>query len=227
MSVESLSPEERLLRLIRKGRPKKEEAASTQAAAVPPQKGSPPSRKSFQKVHAFENLERVFSSAFGGAKTSHLLTKANRLLRFGFGALLCLFLFTLFWEKSPKGDNVASISPSEGTKSPFPIPSQESPRKLYSYYGEDIEKRDIFRSSFQGTSKEVAVEEKALKEFTKDLNLLGIVTGKNPQAIIEDKKEGKTYFVNKGDSIGVLRVEEIREDRVILNYQGEQLDLTL
>ena len=107
------------------------------------------------------------------------------------------------------------------------MPSQESPRKPYSYYGEDIEKRDIFRPSFQAVSRETTVGGETLKEFRKDLNLLGIVTGKNPQAIIEDKKEGKTHFVNKGDSIGVLRVEEIREDRVILNYQGEQLDLTL
>jgi len=143
MSVESLSPEERLLRLIRKGRPKKEEAASAQAAAVPPEKVSPPPPKSFRKVPSFENLERVFSSALGGEKTSYFLVRANRLLRFGFGALLCLFLFILFRENASKRTYVASLSPSEKTErtTPSPFPTQENPRKPYSYYGEDIEKR--------------------------------------------------------------------------------------
>ncbi|MBI4436832.1 MAG: hypothetical protein HY590_05435 [Candidatus Omnitrophica bacterium] len=214
--------------MIRRRRPKKEEpvAPSPEKHASSEKPSSSP-EKPLQGTSPFENLERVFSSGLGREKTSYLLAKANRLLRFGFGALFCFFLLILFWEHFSKRTNAIPLRVSGETQSTTPTaPSQESPRKPFAYYGEDIEKRDIFRPSFQ-VAKDIVGGTETLKESVQDLNLLGIVTGKNPQAIIEDKKGGKTHFVNKGDTIGALRVEEIQEERVILNYQGEQLDLTL
>ena len=60
------------------------------------------------------------------------------------------------------------------------------------------------------------------------LNLMGIVSGDPPQAIIEDSQTKKTYFVVKGQSVvdGAM-VREVTENRVVLELQGETIELSL
>ncbi|NOX97863.1 MAG: hypothetical protein GXO98_07405 [Nitrospirae bacterium] len=47
------------------------------------------------------------------------------------------------------------------------------------------------------------------------------------QAVIVDNNKKKTYFLNTGQSIGEIKVEKILKGKVILSYEGEQLDLRL
>lgn len=65
------------------------------------------------------------------------------------------------------------------------------------------------------------------KEPTSELNLLGIIIGNENQAIIEDKKADKTYFLYQGDSFGDFKVFSISATGVILDYQGEKLELKI
>jgi hypothetical protein len=60
-----------------------------------------------------------------------------------------------------------------------------------------------------------------------NFNLLGIITGDNNQAIIEDKSLKKTFFLYKGDSLGELKVYDIKDSVVILDYEGEKIELTI
>ena len=64
-------------------------------------------------------------------------------------------------------------------------------------------------------------------ELIKDINLVGIIAGENPQAIIEDKKGQKTYYLNKGQFIGEFQVEDIQEGKIILNFNGQRFELHL
>lgn len=66
-----------------------------------------------------------------------------------------------------------------------------------------------------------------LSEIRANLNLLGIITGDNSQAIIEDRALKKTFFLYKGDRMGVLKVSEIRDNMVILDLDGEKIELTM
>ena len=210
--MEHLSPEERLLQLIRR-RPKKEE---------------PPSPVSAQPVSHLPKVHRKLQIPVGNGKVLSIFKKVNRVLGIALAVLGAIFCVTFVIGKvfpgasgSLKGQSLETLKTLGRTS-----PSEENSRKPYSYYAEEIEKRNIFGPSLY-TETGQAPGEPALKESVKDLNLLGIVTGKTPQAIIEDKKEGKTFFVNKGDAIGLLRVEEILEDKVVLNYRGERVDLVL
>jgi len=76
------------------------------------------------------------------------------------------------------------------------------------------------------------IEEPPIKKISREdilgnLNLLGIITGDNNQAIIEDKTLKKTYFLYKGDSFGGLKVYDIKENVVILDYNGEKIELSI
>ena len=60
------------------------------------------------------------------------------------------------------------------------------------------------------------------------LTLMGIVGGEPAQAIIEDSQTKKTYFVTAGQAVveGAV-VEQVLDNRVILDLEGEMIELTL
>jgi hypothetical protein len=66
------------------------------------------------------------------------------------------------------------------------------------------------------------------KSLAARLSLIGIVAGNPPQAIIEDSETKKTHFVTAGQRvIEGLTVEEVRADRVVLDLNGEKIELSL
>lgn len=97
--------------------------------------------------------------------------------------------------------------------------------KPYDFYLKGIKEREIFGSS------QIAVVTKPAStintDLVKDISLVGIVAGETPQAIIEDKKTQKTYYLTKGQFIGEMQVEDIQEGKIILNYKGERFELYL
>ncbi len=60
------------------------------------------------------------------------------------------------------------------------------------------------------------------------LTLLGIVAGTPPQAIIEDSETKRSYFVTEGQAVvdGAV-LEEVLDNRVVLDLNGEKIELTL
>lgn len=76
-------------------------------------------------------------------------------------------------------------------------------------------------------SKNERVKKVYAEDVKKNYALLGIITGDNNQAIIEDKAIKKTFFLYKGDTIGDMIVEDIKNNMVILDCQGEKVQLSI
>ena len=68
----------------------------------------------------------------------------------------------------------------------------------------------------------------ATKLLASRLTLMGIVAGDPAQAIIEDSETKKTYFVTTGQAVveGAV-LEQVLDHHVILDLEGEKIDLTL
>lgn len=66
------------------------------------------------------------------------------------------------------------------------------------------------------------------KQLAARLTLMGIVSGNPGQAIIEDSQTKKTHFVTVGQVVaeGAV-VEQVLDHHVILDLDGEKIDLTL
>ena len=58
-----------------------------------------------------------------------------------------------------------------------------------------------------------------LSPYVAELKLVGIIWSSNPQAMIEQTKEGKTYLLATGELIGSLRIKEILKEKVVLATQ--------
>ena len=240
MPEESITPEERLLKLIRR----KGNVSSHAAEPVkpPPAASQEPSAKKAPfrpgRFQIFKNLpplpsfpvfrkKPVLTSevpflAYDLFNTSYLFLRVERLLM---GLVGLAFLFLLATRLVPHREMTAASL----LEKPFPkevsVKKGAEP-KPYDYYGNVIEHRDLFQAGV--SSRETrGIPASAVGSRLKDFALIGIISGKTPQAIIEDKKESKTYFLKEGELVGDLRVEQILDEKVILSYEGEQFDLVL
>lgn len=98
--------------------------------------------------------------------------------------------------------------------------------KLFLYYLEMVQRRDIFSPVKLAGAENPDVEaKKVLSALIKDLKLVGISWGENPEVIIEDTKVNKTYFLKTGDTINKFRIESILKDKVILESEGQKMEL--
>ena len=66
------------------------------------------------------------------------------------------------------------------------------------------------------------------KQLASRLTLMGIVSGTPGEAVIEDSETKKTYFVTTGQVlVEGATLERVLDNRVILDLNGEKIELTL
>lgn len=92
---------------------------------------------------------------------------------------------------------------------------------------EGIRKRNVF---FAPGAELLRRQEEAasavnIAQIVKDLKLVGVIWGKAPQAIIEDSKEQKTYFLTEGQMFGnSITIKKILQNSVILSRDSEEME---
>jgi hypothetical protein len=107
----------------------------------------------------------------------------------------------------------------------------ESSGQTFLSYLTMVQRRNIFSPvEMQGVQvDDTQAQKQALKQtiiaLSAGLRLAGISLGAEPQAMVENKETNETFFLKKGDTVNRLTVQEIFNDRVILSYEGETVEL--
>ena len=96
-------------------------------------------------------------------------------------------------------------------------------KKPIEFYQQEFSGRRIFSGVNDGASGVAASGVNI--DLAKDINLVGIISGEPPQAVIEDVKTKKTYYVTRGQFIGEFQVDDIQEGKIIVNYNGQKYEL--
>lgn len=96
------------------------------------------------------------------------------------------------------------------------------------YYTGEVRGRNIFNAeqpkSPEPEPQEVAAAAQA--DAAKEFSLVGIAWSKDPEAMIEDKEMGRTFFVKRGQALSNgAQIVAIFKDRVILSYNGQEIEL--
>ncbi|MFH0732326.1 MAG: hypothetical protein V2A72_05340 [Candidatus Omnitrophota bacterium] len=105
--------------------------------------------------------------------------------------------------------------------------------KASSYYLEKVRNRNIF---VMGKDQEQLKQEAAEAEdagppaeevtaISQRFRLVGISWSGDPDAMIEDMTTQKTLFVKRGQMVEDIKVQAIFKDKVILIYQGEEIEI--
>jgi hypothetical protein len=217
MAKEDISPEERLFNAIEtnEGQPAKGES---------PKKNTLDFKELFlklkKKTFSFgikkgEGDKKRFFDIFGSLKI------ANRILAAGSGVLAVFLITDMIMLKQNPDRIFAETAGMEAA------PFQKKPITLLkelSFYEEAAARRDIFNPPAKGYAKSALDTSPRISELTKNLILVGIYWGAHPEAMIEDAEAKKTYFLKRGDMVNGLRIRSILKDRIILEYQGEQME---
>lgn len=98
--------------------------------------------------------------------------------------------------------------------------------KPFESYLEGIRGKEIFKRSaiVQDAGQPLAnLEENMLK----DIVLIGVIADENPQAILENKKTQKTFYLRKDQMLEDFKVSDIKEGKVILEREGQMYELNL
>ncbi len=199
----NIAPEEKLLRLIR-GQKKKEPGPEIAAASASP--------KSHQQT-AFILL-RQYLTFFNGQKTIKICFAISCIF------LLYSFIYPLFGLRKI---HLPKVTPQKIAIDKLDLPQPDRP---YEFYSEKLKGRPLFGQTAGSKDNSASL---ALTESIsiKDISLLGIISGDNPQAILEDKKSRKTYYVSKGQFVGDFQLEDIQEGKIILNSRGQRYELQI
>lgn len=219
-----MSPEERLLALIR-GKHKKAESPAPHQAAGPRPEQKEKNLPSFisaalaSKIFKDISKNRLFEPAF--------LKALNRYLAGALILLAVIFLADLiFIRPYKKVDMIIAQSREASGRTPAASTGQVAQSADYSKYSQDIASKKIFGASLagQGGPSQIVTGE---DDLLKDVGLVGIMPGDAPQAIIEDKKNERTYYLKRGESFNGIVVDDIADGKVVLDYDGRKLTLFL
>jgi hypothetical protein len=151
------------------------------------------------------------------------LRKANKILMAVFLVLLGWFLLDLLL--SLGNSHITIMGPEVRDEEDV---VEEDFRNLpdFSYYSKEINKRRLFKGvSPQQKSSSADTAGNSAKTLAADFQLIGLAAGENPQVIIQNKKTRQSYFLYEGQSQDNLKVEEITENKVKLDYNGEIFEL--
>ncbi len=202
---ENISPEEKLLRLIRGDKKPSPADAAPKDSAV-----------------AVKTADAL------GLKPSPLRLRVNYALINKYIPVIfmvsLLYLAAAFIYPFVGLKNIRVPDVSE-EKSVEPRTAHEQTSRPYEAYLEASQGRQLFGS---GPAQEIGAPTiKGEAESIKDISLVGIISGENPQAIISDNKTQQTYYLSKGQFVGEFQVEEIQEGKIILNSKGQRYELNI
>lgn len=214
MKEDSLTSEEKLLRLIRK----KDKSSET-------------SSLSFQEGQTTVSPDPPEEAQKSG-KPMDVLALSIRVLAVTACIILIFLLnkYALLRTKPPEGQAVsppmyADENISLSTKEEEGLPVGAIEVRPFDVYKPAMEGRDIFQAPWEKPAQEVSAPNASAAELAKQLKLVGILLDKDPKAIVEDQGTKQTFFVSPGEQIGNAVVGEIRPDKVILIFGQEKVEL--
>ncbi|MGE5279546.1 MAG: hypothetical protein ACM3L6_02225 [Deltaproteobacteria bacterium] len=177
---------------------------------------------------------RALRKTFLGKAEKLLTLRAANILLATAGGVATLFLVVDFWVGLPRPDFIEGLeAQARATDLGDLSVGQIDPLSVYL---QDIKGRNMFAltaaapKSDQGQAttpeelKNQAIQA-AIQDIITNYKVVGIIWSEAPQAVIEDVKGGDTFMVNRGSMVKVARVKDILKDRVILSYDGMDVEL--
>lgn len=207
--MKDLSPEEKLLNLIKKKSRHRLHAGEEKSPDIPVPAEAVSYAVQKQSFMQIDNLLRLEN-----------IKTLNMILFFMLLAIIIYFAFDIFMLSDD------GLQPVLDEKQPV-VETDEIKYEPYSFYSKEFTGKRVFKLSTKEDAKRFDEPEVPIEELMANFSLLGIVSGENPQVIIEDKSANKTFFLRQGQTAGGLLLKKIEDGTITLIYKGEEFNLSL
>ena len=194
-----ITPEEKLLKLIRKKSPAALKAESVSRGQVPLSKD----------IHHEKDFLKLFN--FVLVMVSLLLISFLIYNTITHQQLLVIKPI----KTNEKEEKNASVS------EPF-----ASPIKPFSFYQKEISGRNFFQFPWEKPKPAAAPVKDVAQELRQQLKVIGILLDQEPKVIVEDLRTQQTLFISRGERIGEAVLESVEEGKAVFVYNGERIELT-
>ena len=180
-----------------------------------------------KKAAADAKKEKVIGSNFGQGKLQgHSLKIVNRILATGVPVLIVILGVQYSVSKKElesKFQNQIAQSTKDEKKAADKnaLPQEVKPVDVYLSH---FQERDIFMAPWEKPAAADGLNT-SLAPLSEEIRVTGIILDSDPKAIIEDIKTEQTSFLSRGDSIKNAKIIDIKEDRVIFEYNNSQVEL--
>lgn len=221
----SLTPEKRLLELIEEPDSHKKE---TTAATKKKDLKDLLSPVAFQeKLAGFkgqgEALFKKYQKSFG-------IKELNRVLKIVVGVMALIFVVSFIVDLAGLNQDFSKTIQVPGSKMFETEPPKEGPAEGAAVENWDLGKMFMPYGKRQEEADKLQKEQSTrLADMTKKLKLTGIsynpIDPKSVFCMIEDVEKNITTFLREGDPVGVLKVQKIYEDRVVLEQGNETIEI--
>lgn len=230
----SLTPEQRLLKLIeeqggKEGSDKPGEATATKTR----KERAPIDWRALLTPGAIKARLAFFRERVTQGVKSHQtkleLKQVNKLLKAATVCLAVYLVFGILYEiRHVNRDYVEELSLPSSRLSEVPI---APPASFESSIFDELTGRNIFIpiGKRAETAEQTSGVTLKLLEMTQNLKLTGISVNPDEPSrtfcMIEDISKSITTFLKEGDSFSGLRVAEIKPESVVLQYQDEKIEI--
>lgn len=212
-SQTKLSAEERLLQVIQNG------GTSPKGAPFGPAGGG---GGFVQKI--WSALKQGGASSGKKQAPGSGLTRLNRALGMVIAGGIALSAVNALYFKPDIGrmqNLVAGVKPPEPPPDIKTIPVED--------FLAPITGRNLFQPKTTEPPPDLTAPPPAAKSVEspvlESLQLVGIAWGTEPEAMIREKTEGRTFFLKQGDELKGVVVKEILKDRVIVEFEGQTKEI--
>ena len=156
-----------------------------------------------------------------------LIKRLNAIILFSLAISTLGVLISL--QKASRITDFAQFNPAKDQGSTSSSDYKIKELKPFSYYSEIISKHQLFKiiSAPETKEKSKTASTAASLDALKNYSLLGIISGENPQAIIEDKKTKQTLYLQKGQSLGEFKISDIQDGKITLESGGQTAELSI
>lgn len=212
--MDNISPEEKLLNLIKKNGDEKENNAEVSPEQTPLSDEADSAKK--------EPIATV--KKHGPLRNNFLVYNKILLLLFvGFVALMVYgYLYpykstTNIPEKIKIVDSVDIVE------------EQINKMPEVSHYTNKLSGRNLFKIFETPKPKQQAPDKPkvTLAQVMAGYDFVGILFGDTPQAIVEEKRSGKSSYVSEGQKVGEVTVEKIEKGKVTVRYDEETMTINI
>ena len=200
------SPEEKLLNLIKQGKT----GPKNNGSAEPPK----PKPAPVSKV--------VFKKKKSGFRSLLLVNRI--LLVVVVSALIYLVLSFIFPYRS-----ATKIPARVSLKEEMDRETEEQKKSPITHYTNVLSRRQMFKMYElpRPKTKEPAKPRVTLQQLLGGYTFVGIIFGDNPQAIVEQKKTGQSYYLVAGQFLGEIKIEKIEKGKITVSYGEEVLAINI
>ncbi len=114
--------------------------------------------------------------------------------------------------------------------SPSEVHSLFSPneQRPWEYYEELVGRRDLFNLVSPNSADQVLPEPSttaSIPEQILNLKVVGIIFDRVRQAVLQSADGKETFFVKENEGLNGATIRDIKEDKVILEFQGQTIEL--